>query len=388
MNSIIRLVALVAGLTLLMHVTPSWGQPTCQFPGCNPTVSDAHGNTAGGTNALANVDETSVTGGRDNTAFGGSALTTTTTGNSNTAVGVSALRDNITGDFNTAAGAFALQNNTIGTFNTASGVNALGANGPGSGNTANGVDALGLNVDGEDNTAIGVAVLLSNTGGIRNTAIGRNALFFSTGNKNIALGYNAGVTLTTGNHNIYVAHPGAGAESQTIRVGLGQSRTFIAGISTTNMAAGELVSIDPATGQLGVAVLSSAHYKDDIAPMGTRSEGVHQLRPVTFSYKDDAKATMRYGLVAEEVAAVYPQLVTYAPTGEVRTVKYQELIPMLLNELQRQHHVLQSQQQELAELRALVGQSRGKVVLGGMVEHQDGPRVWCTGVGCGKAGAE
>jgi hypothetical protein len=69
---------------------------------------------------------------------------------------------------------------------------------------------------------------------------------------------------------------------------------------------------------------------------------------VTFAYKDDAQGTMHYGLVAEEVAAVYPQLVTYAPTGEVRTVRYQELIPMLLNELQRQ-------QRELAELRAVVG---------------------------------
>ena len=109
--------------------------------------------------------------------------------------------------------------------------------------------------------------------------------------------------------------------------------------------------------------------------MGARSEGVLSLRPVTFAYKGDAKATMHYGLVAEEVAAVYPQLVTYAPTGEVRTVRYQELIPMLLNELQKQRQefqqalqtqqqALQLQAQELAELRALVGQGRGKAVLG------------------------
>jgi hypothetical protein len=97
-----------------------------------------------------------------------------------------------------------------------------------------------------------------------------------------------------------------------------------------------LVAIDTATGRLGIAQVSSARYKQDIAPMGTRSEGLLQLRPVTFAYKDDAQATMHYGLVAEEVAAVFPQLVTYAPTAEVRTVKYQELIPMLLNELQRQ----------------------------------------------------
>jgi hypothetical protein len=68
------------------------------------------------------------------------------------------------------------------------------------------------------------------------------------------------------------------------------------------------------------------------------------------------------------VPTVYPDLVTRTASGEVQTVKYQELIPMLLNELQRQRQALQSQQKELAELRALVGQGRGKVVLGGIVE--------------------
>jgi hypothetical protein len=95
---------------------------------------------------------------------------------------------------------------------------------------------------------------------------------------------------------------------------------------------------------------------------------VLQLRPVTFAYKNDAKGITQYGLIAEEVAAVYPELVTHTPTGEVQGVRYEELIPMLLNELQRQHQVLQGQQKELAELRALVGEGRGKVVLGGTAE--------------------
>jgi len=106
--------------------------------------------------------------------------------------------------------------------------------------------------------------------------------------------------------------------------------------------------------------------------MGAGSDGVLQLRPVTFSYKEDAQKVKHRGLIAEEVATVYPDLVTRTTSGEVQTVKYQELIPMLLNELQRQRHefqqALQSQQKELAELRALVGQGRGKVVLGGTVE--------------------
>jgi hypothetical protein len=194
------------------------------------------------------------------------------------------------------------------------------------------------------------------------TAIGAKALKKSTGTKNIGIGFQAGVSLVTGNNNIFIGNQGAGDESQTIRIGTAQTQTFIAGISTTKMGAGEIVAIDPATGQLGFAAASSARYKQDIAPMGSRSVGVFQLRPMTFAYKDDTQATMRYGLVAEEVAAVYPQLVTYAPTGEVRTVK--ELIPMLLNELQRQHQALQSQQKELAELRGLVGQGREKWFLG------------------------
>jgi hypothetical protein len=173
------------------------------------------------------------------------------------------------------------------------------------------------------------------------------------------------LNLTTGHNNIYIgSQGGTGSEFQTIRIGTAQTGTFIAGISTTNMGAGELVAIDPATGQLGIAVPSSARYKQDIASMGARSEGLLQLRPVTFAYKEDARAITHYGLIADEVATVYPDLVTRTASGEVQTVKYQELIPMLLNELQRQRQALLSQQQELAELRALVGQGRGKVVLG------------------------
>jgi len=88
--------------------------------------------------------------------------------------------------------------------------------------------------------------------------------------------------------------------------------------------------------------------------MGAGSDGVLQLRPVTFAYKDDPKHVKHYGLIAEEVAAVYPELVTRAATGEVQAVKYQELIPMLLNELQREHQEVAKLRGELAELRAIV----------------------------------
>jgi hypothetical protein len=176
------------------------------------------------------------------------------------------------------------------------------------------------------------------------------------------------MTLTTGNNNIYIANQGAGDESQTIRIGTAQTGTFIAGIANATVSNAAAVIIDTTTGQLGVP-LSSARYKRDIAPMGTSSEKVLALRPVTFAYRDDTRGVTHYGLIAEEVAAVYPELVTHTAAGEVQTVKYQELIPMLLNELQRQRQALQSQEQELAavaelrkelaELRALVGQGRG-----------------------------
>jgi hypothetical protein len=131
------------------------------------------------------------------------------------------------------------------------------------------------------------------------------------------------------------------------------------------------VVIDTTTGQLGIVlVVSSARYKRDIETMGRRSEGVLQLRPVTFAYKNDAKGITQYGLIAEEVQAVYPELVTHTPTGEVQCVRYQELIPMLLNELQRQQQTLERQQRELgevaklrnelAELRALAGARQGQ----------------------------
>jgi Chaperone of endosialidase len=322
----------VAGLVLMLNVAPSWAQPACAAPGCNPTASDANANSAGGTHALLNVVP-GFSGGFFNTAFGASALVRTTIGNENTGYGNQTLYSNVTGSDNTASGGSALFANTTGDANTANGVKAL----------------------------------FANSTGVGNTAVGRSALLQSVGNKNIAIGYKAGATLTTGNNNIFIGNQGAGDESQTIRVGTAQTRTFIAGIANASVGNAATVIIDTATGQLGT-LTSSARYKQDIAPMASQSEGVLQLHPVTFAYKADAQHVKHYGLVAEEVAVVYPELVTHAASGEVQAVKYQELIPMLLNELQRQRHefqqALQSQQKELAELRALVGQSRGKVVLG------------------------
>src|SRR5262249_6005690 len=271
----------------------------------------------------------------------------------------------------------ALYSNHPGTSTPRSGANPLKRNPPGSFNTASGRNALERNTTGDNNTASGYFALFGNRTGFGNTAVGLSALGNSTGNKNIGIGYRAGINLTIGNNNIYIGNQGVGDESQTIRIGTAQTSTFIAGIASNN-SGNAVVVIDTATGQLGFEpIASSARYKRDIAPMGTQSEKVLALRPVTFAYKDEAQGGTHYGLVAEEVAAVYPELVTRTATGEVQRVKYQELIPMLLNELQREHQARQEDRaemaslhqelgelatlrKELAELRSLVGSRQGQ----------------------------
>jgi hypothetical protein len=240
------------------------------------------------------------------------------------------------------------------------------SNTTGNNNTAMGGDALTSNETGNLNTATGFQALESNIAGNNNTAIGAKALKKSLGTKNIGIGYQAGVSLVNGNNNIYIGNQGVGDEFQTIRIGTAQAQTFIAGIGTASVN-GAPVEIDTATGQLGV-VTSSIRYKEDIAVMGRQSEGVLQLRPVTFAYKTDRQHVKHYGLVAEEVAAVYPELVTRTATGEVQAVKYQELIPMLLNELQHEHQARQQEQTELAGLRqALDRQERELAALRAVV---------------------
>jgi len=380
MNSIIRSVTIAAGLILMLNTTPSWGQPVCAPPGCNPTASDAKSNTAGGSNALGNIEGTASnntafgesallnnTTGSFNTATGNNALQLNTTGGGNTATGFNALLINSAGNFNTATGSNTLVNNSTGGENTATGFFALVSNDTGDNNTATGFNALFGNTTGRFNTATGAGALAVNATGVKNTAVGRSALLNSTGSRNIAIGFKAGIQLLGGNNNIYLGNPGAEAESLTMRLGNVQTSTFIAGIATANVS-GATVEVDTTTGQLGI-VTSSARYKQDIASMGMSSDGVLHLRPVTFSYKEDTQKVKHYGLIAEDVEKIYPELVTRTASGEVQTVKYQELIPMLLNELQRQRqefqHALQRQQQdsaevatlrkELAELRALVG---------------------------------
>jgi Chaperone of endosialidase len=293
------------------------------------------------------------TGGHDNTGFGYAALIENTSGFENTAVGSGALFSNSTGINNTAVGGGALQVNTTGNNNTGNGLAALNRNTTGSFNTANGVSALPFNTIGNGNTANGAGALLNNTTGNNNTASGDSALANNTtGNNNIALGASAGTNLTTGSNNIYIDSRGRSTESGTIRIGTQHGRTFVAGISGVTVAGGVGVIVDT-NGQLGT-VVSSERYKDAIKPMDKASEAILALKPVTFRYKHelDPKGIPQFGLVAEEVEKVNPDLVARDEKDKPYTVRYDAVNAMLLNEFLKEHQTVQELKKQVAELTA------------------------------------
>ena len=264
-------------------------------------------------------------------------------------MGFFALEANDNGTNNTATGARALSSNTIGTFNTANGFDALSSNTTGDNNVAVGGQALLHNDIGEDNTAIGVNALISNTSGNSNTAYGAFALNGSnTGNLNIALGFGAGGQLTTGNNNIDIGNPGSTGESNTIRIGGQgtQTNTFIAGIFGANVA-GSTVVVD-SNGHLGVSA-SSPRFKQAIEPMDKASEAILALKPVTFHYKPDTTNTPQFGLIAEQVAELKPDLVLRDGRGEIYTVRYDAVNAMLLNEFLKEHRKVEEQEHKLQE---------------------------------------
>ena len=277
-----------------------------------------------------------------NTATGAAALLFNTTGTENTANGTAALELNETGSQNTANGAFALFNNTEGNLNTANGDQALFNNTTGFRNTANGVFALFNNTIGEQNNAIGSEALFSNTTGNFNTAIGHNALDNNTtGSNNVVLGNGSGGGITTVNGVICIGSAGANVASSC----------FIAQIrgKTTHNANAIPVVIDSAD-QLGT-LSSSRRFKKEITPMDKASEAVLGLNPVTFHYKSDDTNTPCFGLIAEEVAQVNPDLVVRDDNGEIYTVRYEAVNAMLLNEFLKEHRRVQEQERTIAQQR-------------------------------------
>ena len=343
------------------------------LPGAHAVVPAPDGgypnfNTAGGTKALF-----SLTTGSANTAVGWFSLESLTTGSfntgvgagtlvlnsgdENTATGVGALLLNTVGFDNTANGALALFNNTTGVGNTAMGDRALQFNTTGLSNTAVGAQALFRNTTGGFNSAHGIGALGNNTEGGSNTAMGVEAMGASVhGSANVAVGDSAGAGVE-GDFNIYLGafvHPSApGPESETIRIGdTFDEACFIGGISGQTAGGGVAVFVT-ADGKLGT-VTSSARFKDDIKPMDKASETLLALKPVTFYYKKeiDPTRTSQFGLVAEEVEKVDPDLVVRDRKGDIYTVRYDAVNAMLLNEFLKEHRKVEEQEKTIAELKS------------------------------------
>jgi hypothetical protein len=298
------------------------------------------------------------------TAEGDFALNSLTSGGNNTAAGFEALGDNTTGNDNTATGAQALNFNTVGSSNTAIGVFALLSNVSGNDNTAIGPSALASNAAGSDNTASGFHTLFSNSMGAQNTATGSGALQRNTtGSNNIALGNSAGASLTTGSNNIDIGNAGAAAESRTIRIGTTpmQRATFIAGINGVTVAGGVGVIID-SSGHLGT-VVSSERFKDSIRPMDEASEAILSLKPVTFHYKKDLDpdGIPQFGLVAEQVEKVNPDLVARDEQGRPYTVRYEAVNAMLLNEFLKEHKKVEEQSSLIAKQEGRVQEQQAAI---------------------------
>ena len=278
-----------------------------------------------------------------------------------TFLGDDALMNN-TGGVNTAIGSIALSMNTTGDRNTATGWQALYFNTTGRFNTANGGAAVASNTIGSFNTGIGTSALLNNTTGNNNTAVGNSALNANTtGSGNIALGDTAGTKNITGSNNIYIGNPGTHTDSNRIRIGTPgiQNKTLIAGISGATVPDGVGVIVG-SNGQLGT-IVSSERFKEAIKPMDKASEAILTLKPVTFRYKHelDPDGIQQFGLVAEEVEKVNPDLVARDEQGKPYTVRYEAVNAMLLNEFLKEHRKVaeqarlnREQEATIADLRA------------------------------------
>jgi len=319
-------------------------------------------NTGVGASALG-----SLTTGRYNTAVGGISAFGLQTGSYNTAVGYGTMFPASSGAENAALGYNALADLTTGIGNVAAGSGALGNETTGSFNVAAGWGALAVHAGGDSNTAIGRRALIAYPTGAFNTAIGVDALLnLTSGNQNTAVGVSAGNQLGSGSLNLYLGNEGAVSESNTIRLGSGlwHTRLFLGATRgvTTGLNNAVNVVID-SNGQLGT-ISSSRRTKEDILPLGDAGLKVQQLRPVRFRYIQpfaDGTKPMQYGLIAEDVAGVLPELVAYGADGRPETVKYHVLPTLLLSEVQRLERErqsfaarLDSQTRELAELRAAV----------------------------------
>jgi endosialidase-like protein len=269
-------------------------------------------------------------------------------GTHNTFLGLNAGNFTMTGDQNTGVGHNALLSNTMGGNNSGFGNSALASNATGSHNTATGSGSLLSNTGGIQNTATGSGALLNNVLGSGNTASGAGALGNTTGDGNIGIGSFAGIFLTTGSNDICIGNAGVAGESDVIRIGSEQTKTFVAGVHAVTTGGVAVPVMIDASGQLGT-VSSSARLKDEIQDMGDATDRLLRLRPVSFRYKAQPESRTQFGLIAEEVEKLMPELVVCSSSGEAETVLYHEMPAMLLNEFQKQHQTIEEQRMRIDE---------------------------------------
>ena len=345
---------------------------------------DTDGNIPGANNGEGVGVLVSRTTGIWNTGTGFEALNHLTGGNQNTATGLRALFSDINGGFNTATGVYALFTNTTGFFNSATGAYSLTRNTTGNHNSANGYGALYFNTEGVFNTATGSAALYKNTTGFANTATGSQALnenttgnfntangYFAlpsntTGGFNTAIGTQAGAFITTGDdntclgantcHNTTTANNvvcvGSGADGENI-----SNRAYIPNIGQFAQASGggvEFVTVRLSDGKLGHS-LSSRRYKMDIKSMGDASELIYKLKPVTYRVKKSIENTnenLDYGLIAEDVAELNPELAIRDGKGQIESLRYMAIYNMMLNEFIKARRQIDAQQKQIDALTA------------------------------------
>jgi uncharacterized coiled-coil protein SlyX len=254
------------------------------------------------------------------------------------------MSDNTAGHNNTAVGSGALTTNTEGFENTAIGDSALSDNTTGFSNTATGISALASNTDGGLNTAMGNEALFRNTTGGQNTAVGNGAgSNITTGNGNVAVGVHAGTNVTTADDVICIGHPGRDVSHSC----------FIENIfGVTSGGVGVFIN---SFGRLGT-MTSSKRFKEEIKPMNQASEALFALKPVTFHYKKeiDPEGTSQFGLVAEDVFNVNPDLVVRDKDGKPYSVRYEQVNAMLLNEFLKEHRQVREQRATIAQLKSAV----------------------------------
>jgi hypothetical protein len=293
------------------------------------------------------------TNGFTNTAIGSNALQSNTEGFSNTAIGAETLVKETTGHGNIALGHYALYSNTDGNDNVAIGEGTLYDNN-GIVNVGVGAEVLNYNMLGSYNTASGYKAMFLNTNGNFNIAYGPYALENNiSGSNNIAIGCSAGAKLTTGDNNIDIGNLGVADESGVIRLGTKTKQTaiYVAGIANTPLVGNSVPVAITDKGQLGIRA-SSARFKEAIKPMEKASEAIFGLKPVTFRYKQglDSGGRTQFGLVAEDVAKVDPDLVVCDDKSKPFTVRYDEVNAMLLNEFLKEHRKVESLETTVARL--------------------------------------